>query len=525
MFDESESIPTPLPPSVPQSQSSDLQAQLQQYLSGLHMEIQNQLRSVHQRLDAVAAHQTASADVLSSSPPIPSHSPPPIPSFHRSSTNGPLSQTRARESVPSASTTLSKLLSKPSHFHGEHGNRVYDWLSELDITFDNIENATDHQKITFARQCLRDEALRWWIAREQEVQNSRYRIRVAQLGDLPGASRDAHETKEITTWPEFKQVFVDYFCPRGASEAARNQLHALRQSQFRDLAGYCDRFETIARRITTAPGHDITEELIATFKTGLSDGRIRLHLTTGHPASLFEATRQAMQAESDLRVSNAGGRDNHTSRSFGFGRPQQYGLNKYLVSGHRHESRNWSTGNHGASPYRSGAPSHFIRRSPGPNAHGFTRDTTAPMDLSFANAEDEESRAEELLSPSDAPFSVAVEDGDETAITDDDYVRDAASLDDERDSEQQINFVTREHRSSDRPPWRPSRAGQYDRTRAASGKQQAALRNTCWNCGKLGHFLIDCPFHKPTSMSAAAVALNPTGSAPAAMFKPNSKKF
>ena len=382
MYDESipTQIPLTPPPSHPPTTVIDAQA-LQNYLAELQSNMSNQLRSFHERLDAVAPtpHHVASSSHHdpSSSPPVPSHSPPSIPSSR------PMVSVN-REA--SASVTLSKLLSKPSHFHGEHGNRVYDWLSELDITFDNIGNATEHQKITFARQCLRDEALRWWMAREQEVVHSRQRILLAQLGGHESERNDTHQTKEITSWSEFKQVFVDYFCPRGASEAARNQLHSLRQNQFRDLASYCDRFETVARRITTTPGHDITEELIATFKVGLSDGRIRLHLTTGHPSSLFEATRQAMQAESDLRVSNFGVRDNHTGRSFSMGRTQYSSPNRFHnVS--RHIPRTTGSWNHGSSIHRySSAPNSFHQRSSAPSPMNPTRDTSVPMELGVVEA-------------------------------------------------------------------------------------------------------------------------------------------
>lgn len=489
MYDEP--IPTPLPlttsPSHPPTTVIDAQA-LQNYLSELQSNISNQLRSVNERLDAVtnAPHHVVSSSQHdpSSSPPVPSHSPPSIPSSH------PMVSVN-RES--SASITLRKLLSKPSHFHGEHGNRVYDWLSELDITFDNIGTATEHQKITFARQCLRDEALRWWIAREQEVVHSRQRIVLAQLGGHDSEKNDVHQTKEITSWSEFKQVFVDYFCPRGASEAARNQLHSLRQSQFRNLASYCDRFETVARRITTTPGHDITEELIATFKVGLSDGRIRLHLTTGHPSSLFEATRQAMQAESDLNVSNIGVRDNH-------GRTQYNGTNRFHnVS--RHIPRTNGSWNHGSSLHRySSAPNSFHQRTSAPSPMNSNRDTSVPMELGIVDADEEEPWEVDLSSPSDSANNEETP-LDPTLSTEDDRTSVGYTSGPGEDRDQQVNFVTRERRPSDRP-WRSNRSGEYDRSRVSNSgsmKQQLAQKNNCWNCGKIGHFLIDCPYQKVNS--------------------------
>lgn len=506
---DAESIP-PLLPQAAHTQPSativDAQA-LQNYLAAMQSELSNQLRTVHQRLDAVAphAHEHAASfhpdPSFSPSPPVPSSSPPIPPS---------------RPSVShevSAAATLSKLLSRPSQFHGEHGNRVYDWLSELDITFDNIGTATEHQKITFARQCLRDEALRWWIAREQEVEQARYRVRFAALGGAAAEPTDAHQTKEITSWSEFKRVFTDYFCPRGASEAARNQLHALRQNQFRDLSGYCDRFETVARRITTTPGHDITDELIATFKNGLSDGRIRLHLTTSHPSSLFEATRQAMQAESDLRVSNYGVRDNRESRPFVTGRPP---------FGTRFHGSSRPTGwNHGprvpGMRYSSSPANSFHHRSPAPM--GSSRDTSAPMELGVVEVDEED--AWEVASP--ASSEKLVEDTNtpiDQAEESDDHVWLEAPADEQ---EQEANFITRERRSSDRSSWQPNRSGDYKRGRSSTGestKQQFARKNTCWNCGKVGHFLVNCPFQKGPSTSAMIGSGIPS-SAP----KPSSKKF
>jgi hypothetical protein len=306
---------------------------------------------------------------------------------------------------------------------------------------------------------------------------------------------------------------MDYFCPRGASEAARNQLHSLRQNQFRNLASYCDRFETVARRITTTPGHDITEELITTFKVGLSDGRIRLHLTTSHPSSLFEATRQAMQAESDLNVSNFGVRDNHTGRSV---RASYSGTNRFHnVS--RHIPRTNGSWNHGSSFHRYGSTSNsFQPRSSAPSPMSSNRDTSVPMELGVVDADEEESWEVDVSSPSQTD-SVDHEEipFDPTLSTEDDRTSVGYTSED-----QQVNFVTRERRPSDRP-WRSNRSGEYNRGRVSKSsgavKQQAAQKNTCWNCGKVGHYLVDCPYQKVNSAESFSSS---TSSKP-----PTSKKF
>jgi hypothetical protein len=473
---------------------------LQNYLAAMQAEFANQLHHINERLDTVVHDAAPSASATSAyahHAAAPSHLP----------SHSTLSRERP------ATDILGKLLSKPSQFHGEHGNRVYDWLSELDLLFDNLGTITDKEKITFARQCLRDEALRWWIAREQEVVHSGQRLAFAQQNAgvlLPGEAKDSPQTKAITTWVEFKQALVDYFCPRGASEAARNMLHALRQTQFRQLAEYCDCFEQVARRIAVTPGHDITDELIATFKNGLSDGRIRLHLTTSHPSSLFEATRQAMQAESDLRVSNFGMRDHARggvpNRHPSFNHYRNHGYSTHQPS--RQEYPRASGWNHSYSAR---------------TAHPFTgqavrSDTSAPMDLSTVKVID----AEEPVS------QWSVSSSDEYAEPQDDELDSAQpspaseSRHDalESESDQEMNFITRERRSSDQQS-RWKRGG--DRTRFESSrprrpKQDFLAKNNCWNCGKPGHFLIECPYQKGQANTASA-------STPAAFSKPQSKKF
>jgi hypothetical protein len=206
---------------------------------------------------------------------------------------------------------LMRAAKKPESFRGEHGTYALNWLQEMDMFLQNCEPPpSDSQKITLAKSFLRDEALRWWCAREKDVQRA-------------VASADAGLmllTPAIHTWDAFQCAVKDYFCPRGASDEARNELHRLRQTQFRNLSAYADRFETVSRRIEVPVGQSIEEELIATFKAGLMDGLIRLSLTNTRPRTLFQAIQQAHQAESDLRVAGAhaaSGRFDASRRAYG----------------------------------------------------------------------------------------------------------------------------------------------------------------------------------------------------------------
>jgi hypothetical protein len=144
---------------------------LQQYLDNMQAAFADQLRRVNERLETVAHEASTSSHPSHDTASSPLSNVPPHQSLAHSSVAAPTSN-RDRP----ATEILGTLLNKPSSFLGEHGNRVYDWLSELEILFENVGNITDQQKITFARQCLRAEALRWWIAREQEVLHSQQRI-------------------------------------------------------------------------------------------------------------------------------------------------------------------------------------------------------------------------------------------------------------------------------------------------------------------------------------------------------------
>ena len=116
---------------------------------------------------------------------------------------------------------LMRVAKKPESFRGEHGTWALNWLQEMDIFLQNCEPPpSDSQKIALAKSFLREEALRWWCAREKDVQRA-------------AASADAGLmllTPAITTWDAFQCAVTDYFCPRGASDEARNELHRLRQT-------------------------------------------------------------------------------------------------------------------------------------------------------------------------------------------------------------------------------------------------------------------------------------------------------
>lgn len=349
---------------------------------------------------------------------------------------------------------LTKLLSKPSVFHGDHGNRVYDWVAELEILFENCaEEVSDARKISFAKQAFRDEALRWWITRERDANRAVKDNDVALMLATP----------IIHTWAEFKTAVTEYFAPRATAEAARTQIHEVKQFNFANLAKYIDWFENTSRRIPVPPGHAIEDELISAFKSGLADKNVRLALTTGHPTSLYQATQLALQADSDLRVagfSRPGDRTNsHYFRSGGRSfRPAPSNGRRYHEYSSGSSYRQGDNTRYGADNNRNSRPSFQHPRPYG--------DGTAPMDLSMLQ--------DGLDGPSDEDNSAPEEPSPAAA-----YGSDGNQSDEEQKAssppEDVLNMV-----DSNRRPYRPSNNGR-------------APSEGCWNCGQMGHMSRECP--------------------------------
>ena len=349
-------------------------------------------------------------------------------------------------------STLSRLLSKPSIFRGEHGTKVFDWISEFELLFPNLESAAhldEAQKISFAKQFLREEALRWWMAREHDVA--------------------ANNAPVIRTWDDFKKALVEFFRPRGASEAARAEIHRMRQHQFRDLEAYADRFQTVSRMIEVPVGHSIEQELISSFKNGLNDGQIRLYLTQKEPQSLSQAAQLAVQAESDLRVSRVhlGGRQ-ESRHSF---RPS-------------HDQRHFN----GRAEFRN----HHIRPFPAPHApfhHGSTRPNgheasrATPMELGVIG---DSSEAE-----SDGPPERGLSDSNPDRASSATPPSSASSPEDE---------------PCQRRSQGDTELNMFSRPRRFSRDRSVRKSEGCWNCGGMDHFSRDCRVNTDRHATTAAAA-------------------
>ena len=386
-------------------------------------------------------------------------------------------QQRASAAVVEHARPRSELLraaKRPECFRGEHGGYALNWLQEMDIFLENCESPpSESQKITLAKSFLRDEALHWWCAREKNVQ------RALASGDASLVEL----TPAITTWSAFQSALTDYFCPRGASDEARNELHRLRQNQFRSLEAYADRFEAVGRRIEVPMGQSIEEELIATFKAGLMDGLIRLSLTNTRPRTLFQAIQQAHQAESDLRVAGT----HATSGRFDSSR-RMFGTNS---NPHRFDRVRPGDFRSSAGPSH-GYSSHTV---PGSNTHvhrwshsNRSSATAVPMDLSSLAAvkngsgsdsdrepEDDHSAQvsrENQDSPSSAGLSAENRSPQSTPEFADEFTCSSCQLN-----------AAQVQRASE--PSRCQKCGQ--RT-----QRQARKPSECWNCGQIGHLSRDC---------------------------------
>ena len=406
-------------------------------------ELHHQLVAMQQEMNALHAHPVAAADIHPAA----------------SASLGAAEHARSRNE-------FMRVAKKPESFRGEHGTYALNWLQEMDMFLQNCEPPpSDSQKITLAKSFLREEALRWWCAREKDVQRA-------------AASADAGLmllSPAITTWDAFQCAVKDYFCPRGASDEARNELHRLRQTQFRNLTAYADRFETVSRRIEVPVGQSIEEELIATFKAGLMDGLIRLSLTNSKPRSLFQAIQYAHQAESDLRVAGThatSGRSDTSRRSYGsYSNTHRHDRNYAGDSSHSYPSQSTVGGNAHAHRWTHPASN---RASGG----------VTPMDLSAMAAEMRSRSSDSDREPEDGHEHAESPSSGGPSARDRSSSSSPESADDCTCAPCQLNAVP-EQRTS-RPP-RCQKCGQHMQ------RPPPRTSSECWNCGQPGHLSRDCP--------------------------------
>lgn len=361
---------------------------------------------------------------------------------------------------------LLRAAKRPDCFRGEHGTHALNWLQEMDIFMENCEPApSESQKITLAKSFLRDEALRWWCAREKDAQRAL-------------ASGDASLmllSPVISSWAAFQSAVKDYFYTRGTSDEARNELHRLRQSQFRNLEAYADRFETVSRRIEVPVGQSIEDELIATFKAGLLNGLVRLSLTSNRPRTLFQAIQQAQQAESDLRVSGA---STAAERTSGFVRRGD-GDRARRFDGHQ-----FNRFRSGASSLGHSAQQHLSRSPIG----------STPMDLSaIADAESETFRND---SESEHGEELSILTSHLPRMTETDQTPSPVS-----ETERQRSPFRSPELSESACSSCQFNAVQVHKTSASSRcracghvkPRQTPSSSECWKCGQIGHLRRDCP--------------------------------
>lgn len=339
---------------------------------------------------------------------------------------------------------LSRLMNKPSLFHGEFGHdSIHTWVLEMDALFRTFAaNTPEPRKISFALGQLRDQALRWWSLREAEVQ-----------ANAPNGP------KACTTWHELKSAMIQAFQGRGKSANARAEMRSLRQWHFRSLPDYIRAFEDVAQRIEVPAGQTIHDELVSNFKEGLTDGQVRLALTQSQPGTLLQATQAALQAESDLRLSGM-----RLSRGRGLMPYRGDNGRSRTDRGRFYNGRSTSSG----PWFRNGATSFsHSDQSQDRSSHG-----SVPMELGAL--------ASEL---SQAGDHQQLEEREEDELEASEHVQESGGSEEASDGEEHAD-----------------RLGDYEPACANCGCNTLSMRSrrsagppVCWNCGQVGHVKQNCP--------------------------------
>ena len=393
---------------------------------------------------------------------------------------------------------LARLLPKPALFYGEHGLKVVDWCKQMDYIFHNERNATEEQKMDFAVQCMRGEGFRFWMNLLKEIE-------VAERRKAIDPDYDGKDTpKKVTTWNDMKKVLQEYFCPRGASEAARNELHNLSQRSFPTLAAYCDYFEAVAGRIDSK-GQDLTDEFVTTFKNGLADGRVRLAVTqamsNNQTPTLYKACQAALQAESDIQLS-----------SYGFSRQQVQHNQRRQPMQHRNSYGQFYS-QHGYNPFsnanhRAPMSSSYQSSSQSSSSH----DTSAPMDLTFVSNSYKRAHPDEY------------EPGEIDPCLGQQYWK-INNIQEESDQEQDEPYQSPDPPSQETPTDADDSAtssfdGSSDQVNFIGKRANNFGNQRCWNCGNNNHLVLACPHlkYRPKPKSQGS-------SGSASSSKPASKKF
>jgi hypothetical protein len=327
--------------------------------------------------------------------------------------------------------------SKPSAFHGQHGNGVFDWCDEMDTELEDFGDAPESRRVQFAQKQLRGEALRWWMVRKRDARTAVASGDQERIKDIP----------EITTWAQFKKAIQGYFCPRGSSETARIELQDLRQSQFKSLGEYIKEYELIAQRVEPTGGDSLQSELILNFKKGLSHMLVRMHVDASKPYTLLQAVTLALQAEANM----IGNRGRDSVRSGGRSVRDFQKFNRYH---NVHQPSHTSS----SSSHQQSSSQHTTEHR---TEH---RSEPVPMDLSaLASSRDVSAEPEpkevdaELCSDEDEHASEVSESESNSTQTVMDNCCDNCGC----------NAISQRPRASGRIP-------------------------PCWNCGRIGHFAATC---------------------------------
>lgn len=133
---------------------------------------------------------------------------------------------------------------KPDHLSGK-SEEVEGWLYQVAKYLNQAQQLDDQDRISFAPQFVRGEALSWWLSTNKETE---------LINTINDGESTYDESRFVQTWEQFQQAVRKHFKPVNTEEIALDQLTRLRQTT--SVTEYIARFRKLAYEVPRMSQYD-----------------------------------------------------------------------------------------------------------------------------------------------------------------------------------------------------------------------------------------------------------------------------